>query len=262
MYLLEEGNSFQIKLFEKETEWNNQIGKKYPSLEIAKIYKVSDLKSGLNFFKETISNEEFRNFILRFFNSNRNFIMVGEKDRGDLELDIYNTTFLLEEFKAFLVYKCPIYYKKYKKKRNKKLAIDGLFLELKEDGKGNYFYEVSLLEVKLSENIWPSYIVQTLIYWINLNEFFSKENFSNFFKLKKEIYFVLGKKQNNNYQLDLYNFPFEDASFRLKQIWEILLRDFEKNLDNDNTPPIKPLCYQGEKCEFLNDCFRVILEED
>jgi hypothetical protein len=279
MSVLEEGNIFQQELFNDELLWNSQIGRSYPSLKVNGIKRFQSLKEAIEHFALPMENikvykqlaqalknqkelleklKKLRASIEHQFKPGEKYILLGDNKRGDIELNIYNADFKLEEFKAFLVYKCPIYLKYSQLKPLNKLAIDGLLVEVKQTTDGNYSYEIRILEAKLSDTIWPSYIAQSLIYWINLNEFLKRENLSSFFKLKKEILFVLGRKQSNSYGLDIYIFPFEDAIFRLKNLKNILQEDF-KNLKPNITPPIKALCFQGEKCKFLNTCFSEIM---
>ena len=270
MSTTEEGNIFQRVIFSKEV-WNSKIKDIYPSFEVRDIKNFDNLKVALeeiqkilNDLKVILNNSAFTTHIKRsLINENRKFIIKGNNERGDLEIKVFVPDYKFEEFKAFLVYKCPLYYRYAQETSTEKLAVDGLFLELKTDNNENYYYEIRLIEAKLSETIWPSYLAQVLIYWINLKKFLQDNNLGNFFKLKKEVLFILGKKSaGGNFEINPYIFPFEDAVFRLEQLRKIYHENFKSFEGKEVTPPIKPLCFQGEKCPYLDRCFHYIQAEE
>jgi len=272
MGALEEGNLFQKEIFKSTEDWNRRIFEIYPSLRVNNIQRSNGLENGLNKIKQLwelektlkdIPNKDILiDFVKEIKEKQEKLIIIGDNERGDLELELLDTTYNLHEFKAFLVYKCPVYYRYSVEKPLNKLAIDGLFLKLKKDENGNYFYEIRILEVKLSNNIWPSYLAQVLIYWINLEKFLQQKEMENFFRLKKEVIFILGKKTIEDFKINPYFFYFENARFRLDQLKEIYQFNFNSFINKEIIPPLKPLCFQGEKCPFLDCCFNYIQAEE
>jgi hypothetical protein len=256
MYSTTAGDEFQKYLISDKEIWNGPdgVGKEFPSLkikEILRIESVEKLLDEISDIKEII--EKKPKWINTFFP----ILAVGNNERGDLEFPLQKKEkeYCPDYYDGLFIYKCPFYVEyfntKYKFCEQRKLKLDGLLVNAEKTSTGLVF-NFSIIEIKLATNIWSSYIVKSLIYWLNLNELLEKLCKSLNCKLNRRIIFILGREKQSGYKALAYFFDFENAEKRLEVAKKLI-----KGMPKLEVPPIRPPCFsvgKDKKCPFLIEC--------